>query len=286
MSRRPRMPGRPSERHAVRARLRRAGLHTVCEEARCPNVGECFGAGTATFLILGDACTRACRFCGVATAHSPAPPDPDEPRRLAETAAALGLGHVVITSVTRDDLPDGGAGHFAACVQAVRAACPRASIEVLVPDFQGCAADIDRVLAARPDVFNHNLETVERLSPKVRPQADFHRSLGVLQRAAGSGQGVVKSGLMVGLGETDEEVEGALGFLVEAGCQVVTIGQYLQPTRDALPVARDVGPDSYARYRRAGRALGLKVVAGPLVRSSWHAQQVLEEVGGGDPEPA
>jgi len=282
---RPFMPGRPSERHAVRARLRRAGLHTVCEEARCPNLSECFGAGTATFLILGDACTRACRFCGVSTAAAPPPPDPGEPQRLARTVVELGLDHVVITSVTRDDLFDGGAAQFEACIRAVGAASPRATIEVLVPDFQGSQAALARVLAARPDVFNHNLETVPRLSPIVRPQADFERSLALLVRAREYGQALVKSGLMVGLGETDEEVVAVLETLARIGCDAVTIGQYLQPDRSKRPVARQVPPESYELYRRSGRAMGLAVVAGPLVRSSWHARQLFDRVQAREQEP-
>lgn len=279
MARRPVMPGRPSERHAVRVRLRRAGLHSVCEEARCPNVSECFGAGTATFLILGDVCTRACRFCAVTSGSPPTKPDPGEPGRLAETVGVLGLSHVVITSVTRDDLPDGGAAQFAACIRSVRATCPQTTIEVLVPDFQGRPEDLALVLDAGPDVFNHNLETVPRLSAHVRPQASYERSLDLLTLARSTSPGVIKSGLMVGLGETDEEVESVLDQLAGLGCDVVTIGQYLQPSRQKLPVLREVPLDSFARYRRAGRALGLKVIAGPLVRSSWHAQQVLEELG-------
>jgi lipoic acid synthetase len=272
---RPRMPGRPSERHAVRARLRRAGLHTVCEEARCPNICECFGRGTATFLILGDRCTRACRFCGIAHGGRPAAPDAAEPQRLAATAAELDLAHVVITSVTRDDLEDGGAGAFVACVEALRRHCPRATVELLVPDFGGRAVPLERVLAAGPDVLNHNLETVARLAPAVRPQADHARSLELLGRAARRGVRLVKSGLMVGLGESDAEIEAALAELAAVGCQVVTIGQYLQPDRRCWPVARRVDEAAWQRYRDSGRRLGISVVAGALVRSSWHAGEVL-----------
>jgi lipoyl synthase len=258
----------------VRAALADARLHTVCESARCPNAHECWNAGTATFLILGDACTRGCRFCAVGSGP-PAPLDPDEPRRVALTAARLGLGHVVVTSVTRDDLPDGGAGAFAATIAAIRERTPEATVEVLVPDFAGEAASLERVLAARPDVLNHNVETVARLYPRVRPGADYRRSLALLRRVAGSGVRA-KSGFMVGLGESEREIAGLLGDLREAGCAHVTIGQYLQPARENLPVQRYYTEAEFAAFAQRGRALGLtRVDAGARVRSSYHAQRAL-----------
>jgi len=275
----PRMPGRLSDRHEVKVRLRQAGLHTVCEEARCPNMGECFRAGTATFLILGDACTRRCGFCAVSRDRAPLPPDADEPRRVAEAVQQLGLDHAVITSVTRDDLPDGGADLFAACIRHIRSRCPGTSVEVLVPDFRGDERAVAVVLHEHPDVFNHNVETVPRLYPEVRPGADFSRSLRVLTQAASTGV-VVKSGLMVGLGESEAEVGAVLADLRAAGCQWVTVGQYLRPVRDRLRVARQVEEEEYTRYRTRGESLGLRVVAGPLVRSSFRAAEVWGEMKG------
>jgi len=272
----PRMPGRPSERHRVKVLLRAAGLHTVCEEARCPNIAACFGAGTATFLILGDACTRACRFCGVGTSRQPAPPDPDEPARVGRAVAELGLEHAVITSVTRDDLDDGGAGKFAGCIREVRRCSPGTTVEVLVPDFGGARTSLDAVLDATPEVLNHNLETVPRLYPRARPGAGFERSLDVLQQAAGRGNGatLVKSGLMVGLGETREEILAVLERMRQAGCGAVTIGQYLQPNRSCLEVVRRVTDEEFGFYREAAEALGMLVESGPLVRSSFHAREM------------
>jgi lipoic acid synthetase len=278
------MPGRLSDRHAVKALLRRASLSTVCEQARCPNIRECFGCGTATFLVLGEVCTRGCRFCAVARGSAPPPPDPDEPARLAEAVAALGLAHVVVTSVTRDDLPDGGAGHFVACARAVRVRCPGTTLELLVPDFAGREASLDEVLAARPEVLDHNLETVPRLYPRVRPGADFGRSWRLLARAAGA-RGVVKTGFMLGLGETDEEILELLAGLAPLGCQIVTLGQYLRPGRASLAVEREVGEASFERFRQAGRELGLQVVAGSLVRSSYRAREALaDHLLGGAPD--
>lgn len=253
-----------------------ARLHSVCDEARCPNKGECFSAGTATFLILGDTCTRSCGFCAVGRAGDGlCAIDPDEPLRVAHAAVRLGLRHVVVTSVTRDDLGDGGAGRFAAAIEALRAALPAATIEVLVPDFGGALAALDAVLAARPDVLNHNLETVPRLYPVVRPQAVYRRSLALLERAAAAQpRPLVKTGLMVGLGETTEEVIAVLGDAAGAGARVVTVGQYLQPRAGCLEVARYVPPEEFAALEAGGARLGLRVVAGPFVRSSYHAGEV------------
>ncbi len=248
-------------------------LHTVCREACCPNIAECFGQGTATFMILGDTCTRGCRFCAINHGR-PTPLDPDEPERVAEAAARLNLRHVVITSVTRDDLADGGANEFAAAVQAVRRRLPEAAVEVLVPDFNGSCAALEAVLDARPDVLNHNLETVPRLYPQVRPQADYRRSLEVLAWAKSCApQIVTKSGLMLGLGERTAEVLRVLHDLRQARCDLLTLGQYLQPTDHQLPVARYVPPAEFAWYKDKAEALGfLGVAAGPLVRSSHRAE--------------
>ena len=258
-------------------------LHTVCQEAHCPNVAECFGRGTATFMILGDTCTRGCRFCAV-TRGRPAPPDPDEPARVAEAAARLGLHHVVITSVTRDDLPDGGAAQFAATMRAVRRRLPEATVEVLIPDFVGSRAALEVVLAAEPDVLNHNLETVPGLYPQVRPQAEYRRSLGVLAWAkARAPQVVTKSGLMLGLGERTAEVLQVLYDLRQARCDLLTLGQYLQPADRQIPVSRYVSPAEFAWYEDRARRLGfLGVAAGPLVRSSHRADALWTEVRGAE----
>lgn len=247
-------------------------LHTVCQEALCPNLPECFGWGTATFLILGNICTRNCRFCAVKKGHPP-PPDPEEPERIAEAAARLHLRHVVITSVTRDDLPDGGAGHFAATVQAIRRRLPEARVEVLIPDFCGSVAALETVLNAGPDVVNHNVETVPRLYPLIRPQADYRRSVGILSWVkVRAPQIATKSGLMLGLGERTAEVLQVFYDLREAGCDMLTLGQYLQPTEHQHPVVRYVPPEEFVEYREKAEAMGFrKVVAGPLVRSSYRA---------------
>ena len=260
----------------VRGLLQGLGLHTVCQSAMCPNLGHCFASGTATFMIMGDHCTRTCGFCAVAKGH-PAPLDPAEPDRLARAARELGLSHVVVTSVTRDDLPDGGAGHFAATIRALRRELPAASIEVLVPDFRGDPDALEQVLAAGPDVLNHNLETVPRLYPGVRPQADYRRSLEVLRRAKQRRpSGLTKSGLMVGLGETSDEVRVVMEDLRGVECDLLTIGQYLRPSRAHLPVSEYVLPETFERYRQQGEALGFAgVQAGPLVRSSFHAGEAL-----------
>lgn len=260
---------------AVRGLVEQHGLHTVCQSARCPNIGECWGQRTATFMLMGDVCTRSCTFCAVE--HGiPVPLDPDEAQRVAEAVAILGLEYAVITSVTRDDLPDGGAGHFAATIRAVRARRPPCKVEVLIPDFCGAAAALDEVIAAQPDVLNHNVETVPRLYPLVRPQADYRRSLAVLARAAKAGL-LTKSGLMVGLGETVEEVLATMEDLRTVGCRMLTVGQYLQPSTRHLPVHRFVPPQEFERVRAAGLAMGFShVEAGPLVRSSYHAAQQAE----------
>jgi lipoic acid synthetase len=248
-------------------------LHTVCQEARCPNLAECFGQGTATFLLLGDRCTRGCHFCAVGHG-APAPPDPEEPQRVAEAAARLGLRHVVLTSVTRDDLPDGGAGHFAACLDALRRRLPRARVEVLIPDLRGSHTALEVVLQARPDVLNHNVETVPRLYRAVRPGADYGRSLALLARAKVQCPGLLtKSGLMLGLGERTAEVVQVLYDLRRAGCDLLTLGQYLQPSEEQLPVARYVPPEEFLAYGDKAREMGFRGVAsGPLVRSSHQAE--------------
>ncbi|MGD0152275.1 MAG: lipoyl synthase [Thermacetogeniaceae bacterium] len=255
--------------------LNRYDLHTICESAMCPNQGECLAAGTATFLILGDRCTRNCRFCAV-TKGVPLPSDPGEPEKLARVAAALELRHVVVTSVTRDDLPDGGAGHFAATIQAVRRWLPEATIEVLTPDFQGVERSIDIVITANPDVFNHNIETVERLYTVVRPGANYRRSLDLLKYVKEKAPGIyTKSGLMVGLGEKFYEVVAVMEDLRHAGCDVLTVGQYLRPSPQHLPIRRFVPPEEFDAFKERALQIGfLHVESGPLVRSSYRAQQL------------
>jgi len=259
----------------TRSLLDELKLHTVCESAKCPNHWECWSQGTATFMIAGDRCTRACGFCAVATAK-PLPLDGDEPGRVAEATRRMGLKHVVITAVARDDLADGGAGHFRRTIECVRDLNPGIVIEVLVPDFNNRDASIQMVLEARPEVFNHNLETVKRLTPGVRSRAVYDRSLEVLRKAKAMGRGTLytKSGLMLGLGETEEEVRQALLDLRGSGCDLVTLGQYLQPTPAHLPVSRFVEPAEFARWAEEARSLGfLHVASGPLVRSSYHAAE-------------
>lgn len=254
--------------------LKASELHTVCQGAHCPNQHECFSRGVATFMILGDTCTRDCRFCAVGTGR-PQAVDPDEPRRLAEAVARLKLHHVVVTSVTRDDLPDGGAAHFAATISAIRVQGPRVTIEVLTPDFKGIERDIDVILAAQPDVFNHNLETVRALQKTIRPAASYECSLGVLAYVSrkGGGRILVKSGLMVGLGETDEEVCEAMADLRRVGVELLTIGQYLAPSVLHAPVKRYVTPAQFDEYARRGQEMGFRNVAsGPMVRSSYMAE--------------
>ncbi len=265
----------------VKQILRERGMHTVCEEAACPNLGECFGKGTATFMILGDLCTRRCPFCDVAHGR-PQPPDPEEPRQLAESIAALGLKYVVVTSVDRDDLRDGGAGHYAACIRAVREDSPATRIEVLVPDFLGRLDTALGILAAEPpDVLNHNLETVPRLYRQARPGADYAHSLRLLREFKQQVPEVpTKSGLMVGLGEEDEEILQVMRDLRAHGVEMLTIGQYLQPRAGNLPVQRYVPPETFRVYERAAAEMGfLHAACGPLVRSSYHADQQARGAG-------
>jgi len=264
--------------HATRSLLRRHKLHSVCEEARCPNRGECFSKKTATFLILGHRCTRNCSFCAISN-RPPSPPDPGEPMELARAVKEIGLHYVVVTSVTRDDLEDGGAAHFAATIQAVRTLKDNVKIEVLTPDFKGNRNALEEVLRARPDVFNHNVETVPHLYPVIRPQADYNRSLNLLRTAREFTDSVlVKSGLMVGLGETAAEIHKVMEDLWEHGCHILTIGQYLQPTRHHFPVQRYVHPDEFKQFKEAGEKIGLHAVfAGPLVRSSYSAETLFSQ---------
>ena len=259
----------------LKALLRSHRLNTVCEEASCPNIGECFAHGTATFMIMGRLCTRRCPFCDVAHGR-PNPLDPQEPENLARALAAMKLKFVVITSVDRDDLRDGGAAHFVACIEAVRQHTPQTSIEILVPDFRGrLAVALDTFAQALPDVFNHNLETVPRLYKAARPGSDYQHSLELLRQFKARYPVVpTKSGLMVGLGETDDEIATVMRDLRDAGCDMLTIGQYLQPSRDHLPVERFVAPAQFEAFARLGRELGFaNVASGPMVRSSYHAEQ-------------
>lgn len=268
--------------HQLKTELRQRRLHTVCESARCPNIHECFHRGAATFMILGNLCTRGCGFCSVPKG-SPAKKefhlDADEPSQVADMAAQMNLRYVVITSVNRDDLPDGGSHHFAQTVKEVRRALPSARVEVLTPDFNGNMGAVARVLDAGPQVFNHNMETIRRLYRRVRPQANYRQSLDVLQFAKRyRPDALTKSGLMVGLGETPEEVHQLLRDLYAADVDVATIGQYLQPTRRNLKVAEYVTPKQFDAYRDYGLSIGLKMVfSGPLVRSSYMADRVSEE---------
>ena len=261
----------------VRRLLKDLRLVTVCQSARCPNLCECFASGTTTFMILGDSCTRNCRFCAVPHGQPP-PPDPGEPARVAEATAQLKLRHVVVTSVTRDDLPDGGADHFRKVILAIRENT-RARIEVLTPDFKGVAAAIESVLSARPDVFNHNIETIRRLYRAVRPEANYSRSLEVLRRARQIAPEItIKSGMMVGLGERIDEILESMRNLREVGCDFLTLGQYLQPTPVHHPIARFVTPDEFADLKDQGMKMGFSAVAsGPFVRSSWHAGDLFDD---------
>lgn len=254
--------------------MREHSLHTVCEEARCPNIGECWNAGTATFMILGDVCTRSCGFCAVTTGR-PEALDLLEPLRVAQAVRTLGLDYVVITSVNRDELPSGGAEVFAGCIRAIRRTDPSVRVEVLIPDFKGDAGALATVVRARPFVLNHNVETVPRLYPRVRPQAQYERSLEVISRAKQMAPHMLtKSGFMVGLGETVDELLHVMRDLKANGCDIVTIGQYLRPSAQHLPIERYYDPSEYRQFVEYGRQIGLRhVEAGPLVRSSYHAEK-------------
>ncbi len=267
---------RLADLHEIKTVMRENALHTVCEEARCPNRGECFARGTATFLLLGDVCTRACGFCDIANGK-PRPVDPGEPWRVRSAVERMGLSFVVLTSVDRDDLPDGGAAHFADTIRAVRTLEPVPGVEVLTPDFLGRLESLETVLAAGPDVFNHNVETVPRLYREVRRGARLERSLGLLSAAKRiAPEKTTKSGFMLGLGEREEEVQALLEALREAGVDIVTIGQYLRPSSENLPVVEYVHPDVFERHRQAGEKLGFRhVFAGPFVRSSYRAEEAL-----------
>jgi len=254
--------------------LGRLDLHSVCQEARCPNIGECFGSGTAAFLILGNLCTRNCRYCNVRHGR-PDPVDESEPGRLAEAARTLGLRHIVITSVTRDDLPDGGAGQFARCIDALRREVAGCRVEVLIPDFQGDRKALETILSARPDVLNHNLEVTRGLFAELRPQGDYRRSLDLLRHAAeASDRTKTKSGFMIGLGEDRDGILSLLDDLAAASCAHLTIGQYLQPSRHHWPVAKFYAPEEFEELRQEALGRGFRtVVAGPLVRSSYRAAE-------------
>ncbi|MGA1795614.1 MAG: lipoyl synthase [bacterium] len=265
----------------VRGLIHAGRVHTVCQEAQCPNMWECFSRHTATFLIMGPRCTRRCRFCAVE--HGPSgPPDTEEPARVAEMVKRMGLHYVVITSVTRDDLPDGGTGLFAATIEAIRGRVPDALVEVLIPDLQGSIDALRTVLDARPAVLNHNIETVPRLYPLVRPGADYHRSIEIFRNAGAYAPGIpLKSGLMLGLGESGEEVKETLGDLRAAGCSILTLGQYLQPTRDHLPVERFVPPEEFDRWKGIALGMGFSDAAsGPFVRSSYRARDLYRNAQG------
>ena len=263
--------------HEVTDIPRKLGLNTVCESARCPNRMECFSSRTATFMILGDTCTRSCSFCSVAKGE-PSRVDEEEPVKVAQAAAAMDLEHVVVTSVTRDDLEDGGAAHFAATIRALRERLPGATVEVLVPDFQGDKAALASVIAEEPDVLNHNLETVEALYERVRPQADYGRSLEVLRWAREMEPEVmVKSGMMVGLGETGPQLRRAFDDLRESGCDMLTLGQYLRPSKDQIRVEKFLSPGEFEALKREAEEAGISVVAsGPFVRSSYRARELLD----------
>ena len=271
-----RLPTGP-EYEKVKQLIGQDRLHTVCQEAKCPNIWECFSQQTATFLIMGSRCTRNCQFCSVA--QGPAgPPDPAEPQRVAEAARQMGLSYVVITSVTRDDLTDGGAVFFAKTIEAVHRRIPSAKVEVLIPDFEGKVQALETVLNARPDILNHNIETVPRLYPIVRPQAGYRRSLKLLARVQKYAPEIpIKSGLMLGLGESFEEIRDTLKDLTKAGCRILTLGQYLQPSKAHLPVKRFVPPDEFETWKHTALEMGFSEVAsGPFVRSSYHARELYQ----------
>ncbi len=263
---------------SVKEILRDLGLNTVCEEASCPNIGECFHAGTATFLIMGPACTRACPYCDIDFEKKPQPLDSQEPLNLAEAVRRLRLNHVVITSVNRDDLTDGGASQFVRCIEAIRQVSPNTTIEVLIPDLCGNWDALEIILQAKPEVLNHNTETVPRLYRRTRPQGDYRRSLSLLQQAKMLAPRIyTKSGIMVGLGETDAEVRQVMADLREVDCDILTLGQYLQPSAKHLGVKAFISPESFAAWQEFGESIGfLQVVSSPLTRSSYHAEQVRE----------
>jgi lipoyl synthase len=263
---------------AVKETLRDLGLNTVCEEASCPNIGECFKSGTATFLIMGPACTRACPYCDIDFEKKPQALDPQEPLNLAEAVRRMGLIHVVITSVNRDDLPDGGASQFVACIEETRRLSPNTTIEVLIPDLCANWAALETILAANPEVMNHNTETVPRLYKRTRPQGNYQRSLELLRRSREIAPWVyTKSGVMTGLGETDDEIREVMRDLRSVDCDILTLGQYLQPSDKHLKVDRFVHPDEFKAWQEYGDSIGfLQVVASPLTRSSYHAEQVRE----------
>ena len=268
-----RLPTGPTYEN-LRRLMRSKELHTVCEEAHCPNMAECWGAGTATFMILGDTCTRSCGFCAVKSGR-PGVVDADEPRRVGEAVAKMALGHAVVTSVNRDELPDGGAEIFAETIREIRLQSPGTSVEVLIPDFVGRPESLDAVLAARPEILNHNVETVPRLYPRVRPQARYERSLEVLRRTKERAPDLVcKSGIMVGLGETQDEVIATMNDIASQGTDILTVGQYLRPSPVHLPIERYWTPSEFDALRDAGMTMGFRhVEAGPLVRSSYHAER-------------
>lgn len=269
----------PESLERMKKMLDAGRLHTVCEGADCPNIGECFGSKTCTFMILGNICTRNCRFCAVSHGK-PLALDPDEPQAVALTSKQLGLKHVVVTSVTRDDLEDGGASQFAATIKAIRRELPETTVEVLIPDFNGSKEALQIVIEALPDVINHNTETVPRLYAAVRPQAQYERSLQLLQRVSTAGSGIIsKSGLMLGLGETLDEVMAVMEDLHSVGCQILTLGQYLQPSEEHVPIVAYIHPDTFQMLEKKGYEMGfLEVNAGPLVRSSYHAARTFDKI--------
>ena len=268
-----------NEYEKVRKLLLKSKLHTVCQEAKCPNMWECFSKNTATFMILGSECTRNCRFCNIGTCTAPLPPDPEEPKRVAQAALDLGLTYVVVTSVTRDDLEDGGAEHFAMTIKEIKKTLPeKTRVEVLIPDFQGSSTALRTVLDAGPDVLNHNIETIPSLYSKARPQADYQRSLDLLKKVSDYAASIpAKSGLMVGLGENFDELEKTMKDLFHYGCSILSIGQYLQPSRQHLPVEKYYTPDEFVTLKKIAENIGFKKVAsGPFVRSSYRAGELLD----------